>query len=52
MKRCMVKVCNVMCPHKKQAFSNVSLSRNTVADRVCELATNLQEQLMEKGRLR
>ena len=50
VKQCMIKVCNVMCPDKKQAFSHISLSRNTVADPVCELTTNLQEQLMEKGK--
>jgi len=50
VKNCMMKVCDVVCPDKRQAFSNVSLSRNTVADRTCELATNLHEQLMEKGK--
>ncbi|KAL6455741.1 hypothetical protein MHYP_G00355920 [Metynnis hypsauchen] len=35
---------------KEQAFLNVSLSRNTVADRTCELASNLYDQLMEKGK--
>lgn len=50
IKRCMMKVHNVMCPHKKQTFSNISLSRNTVADQLCELATDLQEQMMEKGK--
>ncbi|CAI5691491.1 unnamed protein product [Oreochromis niloticus] len=49
VKRCMMKVCDVVCPEKKQAFSNVSLSRNTVADRTRELANNLYNQLMEKG---
>ena len=44
----MIKVCDVMCPDKRQAFLNVSLSRNTVADRACELAANLHEQLMER----
>ena len=39
-----------VCPEKKQAFSNVSLSRkwNAVAERTCDLATNLYDQLMEK----
>ncbi|KAK2814429.1 hypothetical protein Q5P01_000472 [Channa striata] len=49
VKMCMVKICEVVCAKKKQAFLNVSLSRNTVAERACELATNLQEQLMRKG---
>ena len=40
VKKCMIK--DVMCPDK-QAFINVSLSRNTATDRACELATNLHE---------
>ncbi|KAK0133129.1 General transcription factor II-I repeat domain-containing protein 2 [Merluccius polli] len=50
VKKCMMIVCDLVCPEKKQAFSNVSLSRNTVADRTCDLATNLFDQLMEKGK--
>ena len=46
----MIKVCDVVCPDKRQALLNVSLSRNTVADRACELATNHHKQLMEKGK--
>ena len=46
----MLKVCEVMCPDKKQAFLSVSLSRNTVADRVWELANDLKTQLMNKGK--
>ncbi|KAF7644312.1 hypothetical protein LDENG_00224250 [Lucifuga dentata] len=46
----MIKVCNVICPDKKQAFLNVSLSINAVVDHVCELSTGLQAQLMEKGK--
>ncbi|XP_070595014.1 general transcription factor II-I repeat domain-containing protein 2-like [Erythrolamprus reginae] len=50
LKSCMIKVCEVLCPDQKQAFLNVSLSRNTVADQICELATDLQVQLFEKGK--
>lgn len=50
VKKCMMKVCDQVCPEKKQAFSNVSLSRNTVAERTCDLANNLYDQLMEKGK--
>ncbi|XP_058025772.1 general transcription factor II-I repeat domain-containing protein 2-like [Ahaetulla prasina] len=50
LKHCMIKVCDVLCPDQKQAFLNVSLSRNTVADQICELATDLQVQLFEKGK--
>lgn len=50
VKNCMLKVCDLVCPEKKQHFSNVSLSRNTVADRTCGLATNPYDQLMEKAK--
>ena len=51
VKNCMINVCDIIvCPDKKQAFLNVSLSRNTVADGVCDLATDLQQQLMGKGK--
>src|SRR4029434_10782661 len=39
VKNCMIKVCDIVCPDKRQAFLNVSLSRNTVADCECDLAT-------------
>ena len=44
----MVKVCDIVCPDKNQDFLNVSLSRNTVAERVCDLSTNLHKQLIKK----
>ena len=46
----MMKVCDVLCSDKKQMFVNVSLSKNTVADRVCEMATDVKTQLIEKGK--
>lgn len=39
VKKCVVKVCDIVCPDKKQACINVSRSRNTVAEHVCELST-------------
>ncbi|MBN3305003.1 GT2D2 protein, partial [Amia calva] len=39
LKQCMVKVCEVFCPEKKQEFENISLSRNTVAKKANELAS-------------
>ena len=50
LKRCMMKVCDVLCSDKKQIFANVSLSRNTVTDQVCEMATDVKTQLIEKGK--
>ena len=48
VKKCMLKVCDLVRPKKMQVFSDVTLSRNTVADCTCKLATNLYNQLMEK----
>nr|XP_061800942.1 general transcription factor II-I repeat domain-containing protein 2-like [Nerophis lumbriciformis] len=50
IKNCMLKVCDEVCPDKRQLFSNVSLSRNTIAERVDELSINLKEQLVKKGK--
>jgi len=50
LKSCMIKVCDVVCPDKKQMLANVSLSRNTVSDRVCEMATDLRTQLSERSK--
>ena len=46
VKNCMIQVYDIVCPDERQAFLNVSLSRNTVADCVCDLATDLQQQLI------
>ncbi len=37
-----------MCPKKRQAFANISPTRNTVAERVSELAGDVDRQLMDK----
>ena len=50
LKQCMLKVCEQVCPGQIQSFQNVSLSRNTIADRVKELAGNLATQLAEEAR--
>lgn len=50
LKQCMLKVCEQVCPDQIQTFKNVSLSRNTIADRVKELAANLSTQLAEESR--
>lgn len=50
LKQCMLKVCEQVCPDQIQTFKNVSLSRNTIADRVKELAGNLSTQLAEESR--
>ncbi|GAA6217531.1 general transcription factor II-I repeat domain-containing protein 2-like, partial [Lates japonicus] len=50
LKSCMIKVCDVLCPDKKQMLANVSLRRNTVADPICEMATDLRTQLSERSK--
>ncbi|KAK0141889.1 General transcription factor II-I repeat domain-containing protein 2 [Merluccius polli] len=50
IKNCIEEVCDVVCPDKKQAFANISLSRNTVASWVDELASDLQIHLKTKAK--
>ena len=50
LKKWIINFCDVLCPDKMQMLVNVSLSRNTIADRVCELSTNLRTQLSERSR--
>ena len=46
----MSKVCDVLRLDKKQMLLNVSLNRNTIADRVSEVSTNSLTQLSERSR--
>lgn len=39
-----------MCPNKRQLFSNVSLSRNTISEPVDQLFINYKEQLVKRSR--
>ncbi|XP_060797973.1 general transcription factor II-I repeat domain-containing protein 2B-like [Neoarius graeffei] len=41
VKTCMLKAADLVCPEKRQAFANISLSRTTVTERVEELSSNL-----------
>ena len=50
MKSCMMKVCDVLCPDKKQILANVTLTRNTVVDWVWEMANDLRTQLNERSK--
>ena len=45
-----MKVGNILYPEKRQMFQNVSMSRNTVADSICEMATDLRAQLIERSK--
>lgn len=48
VKNCMLKAAELVCPEKRQAFANISLSRNTIAERIDELSENLNVQLKDK----
>ena len=50
-KKFMVKVNYIACPDRQQEFLNVSLSRNTMAEHVCELSTTLHQQLIQKEKI-
>ena len=46
VKECLVKVSDILCPGKTKLFEGISLSPNTVASRVADLAANVEEQLV------
>ena len=48
MKICMMKAAEVVFPEKRSAFANISLSKNTVANRVTELSGDLGSQINDK----
>ena len=48
LKTCMLKAAEVVFPEKRSAFANISLSKNTVADRVTELSGDFGSQINDK----
>lgn len=48
VKTCMLKAAELVCPDKRQALANISLSRPTVTERVEELSSDLKNQLKDK----
>lgn len=48
VKRCMMKAAELVCPEKRQAFANISLTRNTIAERISELSADLDSQLKQR----
>lgn len=45
---CLIKTAKIICPRNLKAFHNISLSRNTVAERITNLACNLNNQIKIK----
>jgi hypothetical protein len=48
VKECVMKAAEILCPKKQQLFKTISLSANTVVDRVNDLTGDIQCQLKEK----
>ena len=46
VKECLVKANDILCPGKTKLFEGISLSPNTIASRVADLAANAEEQLV------
>ena len=46
IKECLLKASDILCPNQKKLFEGISLSPNTVATRVTELAADVQKQLL------
>lgn len=49
VKNCMLKAAEIVCPEKRQAFANISLTRNTVADRISEQSADLKQTETQSG---
>ncbi|XP_045442552.1 general transcription factor II-I repeat domain-containing protein 2-like [Pipistrellus kuhlii] len=49
IKECLIKAAEIICPGNVKSFQRISLSRNTVAERVTDLADNLSIQIKEKS---
>jgi hypothetical protein len=48
IKECILTAVEIICPEKLQHFKNISLSPNTIADRVCDIGDDIGSQLKEK----
>ncbi|KFD54686.1 hypothetical protein M513_04386 [Trichuris suis] len=45
IKQCLLKTAQILCPEKTDLFRDISLSRNTIAERIDEMAGDLKQQL-------
>ncbi|UYV84972.1 hypothetical protein LAZ67_X004156 [Cordylochernes scorpioides] len=48
IKECLIKAAEIVCPGSVKTFQAISLSRNTVVERVTDMARNLNDQIKEK----
>ncbi|KAJ4928955.1 hypothetical protein JOQ06_004577 [Pogonophryne albipinna] len=51
IKKCMLQAASIVCPEKKGQFNNMSLSANTVAERISDLSSDIYDQLCDKAKL-
>ncbi|UYV68375.1 hypothetical protein LAZ67_5004134 [Cordylochernes scorpioides] len=49
IKECLIKAAEIICPGSVKTFQALSLSRNTVVERVTDMARNLNDQIKEKS---
>ena len=47
-KNCLLKATESACPIKRQPFANISSTRNSMSDRISDLAAGKDGQLKEK----
>ena len=50
IKKCMLQAANIICSEKKSQFNTISLSENTVAERVSDMSSSIYEQLRKKAK--
>lgn len=48
IKNCIVSAVEVICPEKKQAFMNINLCGDTIAQGIKEIDNNVKQQLRKK----
>ncbi|KAM9848068.1 general transcription factor II-I repeat domain-containing protein 2A-like [Aulostomus maculatus] len=50
VKRCILQAASIICPEKKSQFSHISLSANTVAERISDLSSDIYDQLCVRAK--
>ena len=49
IKECLTVAAETVCPNQTRAFSQISLSRNTVTRRIEDMAQDVREQIVAKA---
>jgi len=48
VKKCVLQAAHIVCPEKKVQFNNISLSANTVAERISGLSSDIYDQMRQQ----